>query len=91
MLLLVAASVYLLRPGAPPSARGQIVGVESLDIGHARSLTLRTNDGRQLVFLVDASVDMTPGHMREHMTLGQPVTVDYRRAGGDLVATRLTD
>jgi len=40
---------------------------------------------------VDPSVDMTPGHMREHMAFGQPVTVSYRRDGSKLVATQVTD
>jgi hypothetical protein len=72
-------------------ARGVIVDVQILDIGHARSFTLRSSDWRERTFAVDPSVDMTPGHMREHMAFGEPVTVAYRRAGDQLIATQVTD
>ena len=73
------------------SVRGAIVDVQTRDIGHAQSLTVRATDGRDWQFDVDPSVDMTPGHMREHMAFGEPVTVTYRRAGDQLVATQVTD
>ncbi len=73
------------------SVRGLITGVETRDIGHAQSMTVHGTDGRDWQFDVDPSVDMTPGHMREHMAFGQPVTVHYRRDGSRLVATQVTD
>ncbi|HEU5316895.1 MAG TPA: hypothetical protein VFX49_12375 [Chloroflexota bacterium] len=73
--------------------RGIITAVEARDIGHASAIMVRTGDGKQTRFLVDASVDVewTPGHLRDHMTFAQPVTVYYRRAGEGLVAYRVTD
>ncbi len=75
----------------PPTARGVLVDVQILDIGHARSFTLRSSDGRERNFEVDPSVDMTPGHMREHMAFGEPVSVTYRRDGTRLIATQVAD
>ena len=34
---------------------------------------------------------MTPGHMRQHMALGDPVLVTYRDDNGKLVALSATD
>ena len=96
VLLVVAVAVSRVAGGAltrggPPEVRGQFTDVQSLDIGHCRSFTLHAVDGRTMQFACDPSVDMTPGHMREHMTFGQPVTVRYRRAGDILVATQVSD
>lgn len=71
--------------------RGLVTNVEAANIGHARSIALRTERGEELRFQVAPEVDMTPGHLREHMTFGQPVTVRYRRAEGTLVAVEITD
>jgi len=34
---------------------------------------------------------MTPGHMRQHMALGDPVTITYRAEGATLIALSATD
>ena len=79
------------RSAAELQVRGLVTSVEPADIGHAKSFTLRAADGRELRFAADPAMDMTPGHMREHMTFGQAVTVHYRRAGDQLVASSVTD
>ena len=58
---------------------------------------LRTDDGRELTFVVapefnqGATHAMTPGHMRQHMALAEPVTVTYRDENGTLTALSATD
>lgn len=89
--LLAILGVFAFNRARQPTARGLLTQVEARDIGHAAAITLSSNDGRQLHFQVDPAVDMTPGHMREHMTYGQPVTVYYRREGNALVAVNVTD
>lgn len=91
MLLLVALGWSLTSVRGQPQERGLLTSVEARDIGHAASIALRTTDGRELRFQVDNEVDMTPGHLREHMTFGEPVTVHYRRSAETLVAVRITD
>jgi hypothetical protein len=95
ILVAVVVGVVVLRSraSAEPQLRGIVTSVEARDIGHAASLMLRTADGKETRFLLDASVDpqWTPGHLRDHMTFAQPVTIWYRRAGDALVAYRITD
>lgn len=90
LLALVAIQSGMV-PGGATSARGLITRVDARDIGHAALVELRVEDGRVLRFQVEDSVDMTPGHLREHMTFGEPVTIYYRRQGDTLIATTVTD
>ena len=57
--------------------------------------TLRTEDGRQLVFNV-GTLDLSNGglpapHLREHLVSGDPITVEYRVEGGQNIAIRYVD
>jgi hypothetical protein len=76
-----------------PKARGVVTAIEARDLGHAAAIMVRTADGRELRFLIDPSVDphWTPGHLRDHMTFAEPITVYYRRDGDVLMAYRVTD
>ena len=71
--------------------RGVIVAVQARSVAQADMVTVRADDGRELIFQVDSSVDVTPGHLREHMTLAEPVLVTYQRENGGLLARRIDD
>jgi hypothetical protein len=77
--------------------RGILLDVVSPNIQQVNSFTLRTEDGRELSFVTspdfnhDVSHVMTPGHMRQHMALADPVLVTYREESGKLVALSATD
>ena len=77
--------------------RGVLLDVVSPSIQQVDSFTLRTDDGRELSFLTAPDFNrgvahvMTPGHMRQHMALADPVVVTYREDGGKLVALSATD
>jgi hypothetical protein len=79
------------------TARGVLLDVVSPSIQQVDSFSLRTDDGRVLSFLTapdfntGASHAMTPGHMRQHMALADPVTVTYREESGKLIALSATD
>ena len=79
------------------TARGVLLDVVSPSIQKVDSFTLRTDDGQELTFIAapdfNAGVthQMTPGHMRQHMALADPVSVTYREADGRLVALSATD
>jgi hypothetical protein len=79
------------------SVRGVLVDVESKSIQQVDEFTLRTDDGQELSFVPAPNFNqgiehlMTPGHMRQHMALGEPVTVTYRDESGKLVALSATD
>ena len=84
---------------SPPTltAHGVLIDVESGSIQKVDSFTLRTDAGEDLAFTaapefnVGATHVMTPGHMRQHMALGDPVTVSYRAEGQTLVALSASD
>jgi hypothetical protein len=42
-------------------------------------------------FNAGAAHVMTPGHMRQHMALCDPVTITYRAEGSSLIALSATD
>jgi hypothetical protein len=91
VVLLVWTGIVLASRSGESRARGVVTEVVSRDIGHAESITLRTEDGRELRIRIPPEELKTPGHLREHMTYGQPLIVHYRRDGESLVATRLED
>jgi hypothetical protein len=74
-----------------------LLDVVSPSIQQVDSFSLRTDDGRELSFVTapefnkGAAHAMTPGHMRQHMALADPVLVTYREEGGKLVALSATD
>jgi len=59
--------------------------------------TVRFRDGRELHFTAASNFNqgvshqMTPGHMRQHMALADPVEVTYRDDKGTLVALSAVD
>jgi hypothetical protein len=77
--------------------RGVLLDVVSPSIQQVNSFTLRTDDGRELSFVASPDFNqgvshvMTPGHMRQHMALADPVLVTYREESGKLVALSATD
>ncbi len=84
-------------------ARGVLLDVVSPGIQQVDRFTLRTDDGQLMSFVAapDFNTDatpqggglhvMTPGHMRQHMALADPVVVTYRQENGALIALSATD
>ncbi len=79
------------REREPQTVRGVLVDVAARSLTELRSFEVRTEDGRRLSFRVEGDVGMTPGHLREHMLLAEPVTVTYRASADGLVALHLED
>ena len=79
------------------TVRGVLIDVEARGLQQLDSFTVRTDDGQELTFVPAPNFNqgeshaMTPGHMRQHMALADPVTVTYRDEGGRLVALSATD
>jgi hypothetical protein len=97
--LLVACSVNASVPAAAntKTARGVLLDVEAPSIQKVDSFTLRTDDGEELHFTTAPNFNqgvqhlMTPGHMRQHMALADPVEVTYTDDNGNLVALSAVD
>jgi len=74
-----------------------LLAVESPSIQRVERFTLRTDDGQELDFSAASDFNsganhaFTPGHMRQHMALADPVTITYREENGQLVALNATD
>jgi hypothetical protein len=79
------------------TARGVLLDVVSPSIQQVDRFTLRTDDGQLLNFVAapdfnaGATHVMTPGHMRQHMALAEPVLVTYRLDNGVFIALSATD
>jgi hypothetical protein len=85
------------------TARGVLLEVVSPGIQQVDRFTLRTDDGQILSFVAASDFNagatpqggglhaMTPGHMRQHMALADPVVVTYRQDNGVLIALSATD
>ena len=84
-------------PAPTQTARGVLLDVEAPSIQKVDSFTLRTDDGQELHFVTAPNFNegvahlMTPGHMRQHMALADPVEVTYRDDSGTLTALTAVD
>jgi hypothetical protein len=73
---------------------GLVIAVDSSGLTDVRGFTIRTDDGRTVVFRIGAlenGAQFPPGHLLEHRATGVKVVVTYRRENGELVAIRLDD
>jgi hypothetical protein len=101
MVAVLTVLVAACAPPAPASTahtvRGVLLDVESPSIQKVDSFTLRSSDGQELHFVTAPNFNqgvshvMTPGHMRQHMALADPVEVTYREESGSLVALTAVD
>jgi hypothetical protein len=101
-ILVLGGCGLISQPTAAPTgtrtARGILIDVQGASLQRAESFTLRTDEGREMIFKpaqefnVGVSHAMTPGHMRQHMALADPVTITYREElDGVLTALSATD
>ena len=73
---------------------GLVIAVDSSGLTDVRGFTIRTDDGRTVVFRIGAlenGAQFPPGHLLEHRATGVKIVVTYRQANGELVAIRLDD
>lgn len=94
-LLVVAVAVGLsfARP-AIRTETGVVVAVEAVSLTDVRGFTIRTADGRTVVFRVgrlENGAEFPPGHLAEHAATATQVLVTYRTEDGALVAFRIED
>ena len=75
------------------SVHGLLQEVEARSLLEIGSLTVRDDDGRDWVIEGGGTEisGFSPSHVREHMVLGQPVTVFLHREDGVLVLEDITD
>jgi hypothetical protein len=91
ILLLLAACT-----ASPRTMAGVVVAVEASDLTHLDAVTLRADDGRVQRFTVaseavTAGHPASPSHLRQHMTYGDRVVIEYQDGAAGPVATRIDD
>jgi hypothetical protein len=79
------------RDARPTVLHGVLVEVEAASFLLVRSLTLRTDAGELIPMIAEGDIGMTPGHLREHMALGEPVSITVRYADELVIVTRIDD
>lgn len=77
------------------TATGVVVAVDGPSVARVSSFTLRMDDGTETVFEVE-TLSLSEGgkpapHLREHLVSGEPIEVEYFRAGHRQVAVRFRD
>lgn len=81
------------RPGVESEIRGMVQAVEPRSPLDIESLTVVDSEGVVWVFQGGprTPAGFTPSHLREHMLLGEPVSVFYHAEGEALVIDDITD
>lgn len=92
-LLLLATACWGAQSGL---VQGALTSVDANSLTRAERITLRDNAGKVWTFAVasDATSHGGPistGHLRQHLGLGEAITVHYRTDAGVLIATRIDD
>jgi hypothetical protein len=82
-------------PANEQSVSGVIIDVVAPSLTELNSFTLRSNDGRDLVFHIapdarpEPAEGFVPGHLRTHSVEAAQVEVFYREENGELLALRM--
>ena len=78
---------------AHSSFTGTVTGVKIRSLLEFESITVASESGAALDFHTGGRRfdEFTPSHIREHMILGDPVEVTYRRSGDMLLIISLRD
>jgi hypothetical protein len=94
ILAIVAVLVGALDRPADRTETGVVIGVDSVSLTDVRGFTLRTTDGRTVVFRIGElqnAGQFPPGHLGEHQATATPIVVTYREVSGERLAVRLED
>ena len=71
-----------------------MIAVDAASLTDVRGFTIRTADGRTVVFRLgelENGTEFPPGHLGEHVATAVPVLVTYRDENGERVVVRLDD
>jgi hypothetical protein len=91
VLAVIAFAAGCQRDARPTVLHGLVVNMQVASFVQIGSFTLRTDDGQLVELAVEGDVGITAGHLREHMTLADPVIVTVRYEGDRAIATRVDD
>lgn len=89
-------SLVACAPSKANTVTGAIIDLDAASLTSVRRFSLRDSDGYVWTFMASEQATDEEGrplyasHLREHMTQGEQVIVDYRQDGNGLVATRVS-
>jgi hypothetical protein len=94
--LVAVAAILVTIVSQPPrkTETGVVVAVDAASLTDVRGFTIRTPDGRTVVFRVgqlENGAQFPPGHLGEHMATAVPIVVTYQDVNGERLAVRLED
>ena len=94
-LVLVSGFALAACGSSSKVATGIVTDIQEASLADVTGFTLRTQDGRNLVFTIgrlelDGNA-FNAGHLQVHRLSAEPIAVAYREEGGNLVAYRLVD
>lgn len=77
---------------APSEVTGVLLDVESEGLGDVQSFTLKDGDETYEIFIAeDVDYGFNLGHLNEHLSTGDPVTVPLEERDGKLYALSIDD
>ena len=94
LLLLSTFALNIISCSSPmESVKGLVVEVVAKSPVEVETLTLVDQDNTNLKFYTNGTIfpEFTPSHLRDHMLLGDPITVWYKRRDGILLLKEITD
>ena len=94
LVAVVAILVTLLQRPPLQTEAGVVIAVDAASLTDVRGFTIRTADGRTVVFRLgelENGTEFPPGHLGEHVATAVPVLVTYRDENGERVVVRLDD
>lgn len=94
--MLALGLTLLIACSSESTVSGVLVDVESSSLTRVDSFVLRADDGREIRFRVAPEAERSahapsPGHLRQHMTHGDRLTVVYRETSDGPLALSVND
>jgi hypothetical protein len=76
---------------SPGTVHGKLTDVQTRSFTEIESFSLLDEGGETWLFDTEGPLELTPSHLREHMLVGEEVSVEYERRDGGLVAVSISD
>ena len=73
------------------SVRGHVIDVQARSLTEVQSLIIQDNNGTIWTFRTAGDIEFTPSHIKEHMLLGQELSVYYADRNGHLIVLSVID
>ena len=76
---------------ARETVHGKLTDVQTRSFTEIESFSMLDEAGEMWLFVTEGPLELTPSHLRQHMLVGEGVSVEYERRAGGLVAVSISD